>query len=294
MAIIQRKNHAGEVRYLVRVRDPFGRWFPSSTFEKRVDAERFERELLVKKDRGSVAQSSEIRQMSFAEYWAKWSSECRNRVSEGWRRSQDRMASKYLIPLLGERKLIEIRSVDIAQLVAALERSGLSPQSILHAYNVLHKMFEDAVEFYEIIELNPVKRRFRPKVPRTEREFLSPADSWKLLEATRHHPLGAAVWISMLSGLRPGEVQALRWNAVDFERSQILIRATFNKKLRVIQDHPKQKDWGRAPMPKPLADYLKELSQGSLILRKGLSCGLSNLCERNLVHILYTTHRSGR
>jgi len=164
--------------------------------------------------------------------------------------------------MLGHRRLSEIRSVDIGQMLVALEKKGLGPQSILHVYNVLHKMFSDAVEYYELLDVNPVRKRFRPKIHRVEREFLTPADSWKLLEVARHHPLGLPVWISLLSGLRPGEVQALRWSSIDFDHSQILIRASFNKKLRILQDHPKQKDWGRAPMPKPLHDFLYEHSKG--------------------------------
>lgn len=261
MAILQRKNHAGETRYLVRVRDPFGRWFPSATFARKADAERHERELLLKRDKGGHA-NREAREITFAEFWTKWASECRSRVSEGWRGSQNRIANQYLLPMLGHRRLSEIRSVDIGHVVAELEKMGRTPQSIMHVYNVLHKMFRDAIEYYEILDINPVRQRFRPKIHRIEREFLSPADSWKLLEAARHHPHGAAVWISLLAGLRPGEVQALKWKAVDFEHSQILIRATFNKKTRVLQDHPKQKDWGRAPMPKPLYDFLFELSKG--------------------------------
>lgn len=262
MAVLQRKNHAGEVRYHVRVRDPFGKWYPSSTFDRKTDAERFERELLLKRDKGGVATSKEIREITFAEFWTKWSTECRNRVSQGWRGSQDRTATKYLLPMFGHRRMHEIRSVDIGQILSALEKKGLTAQSILHVYNVLHKVFQDAVEYYEVLDVNPVRRRFRPKVHRIEREFLSPTDSWKLLEVARHHPHGAAVWISLLAGLRPGEVQALRWSSIDFDNSQILIRATFNKKIRVLQDHPKQKDWGRAPMPKPLRDFLFEHSKG--------------------------------
>jgi len=159
---------------------------------------------------------------------------------------------------------MEIKAVDIGMLFAQLERKGLSAQSILHIYNVLHKMFGDAVEFFELIDINPVRKRFRPKVHRIEREFLSPADSWRLLDSCKDHPLGAAVWISLLSGLRPGEVQALKWSAVDFERSQILIQATFNRKLWVMQDCPKQGDWGRAPMPAVLADFLRPKAKGRM------------------------------
>jgi integrase len=262
MAVIQRKNKTEEARYIVRVRDPFGRWYPSATFDRKSDAERHERELLLKRDKGGVARAKEFREITFAEFWTKWAAECRTRVSEGWRGSQDKTATKYLLPMLGERRLSEIRSVDIGQLVVELEKRGLTPQSILHVYNILHKMFRDAVEYYEVLDMNPVRQRFRPKIRRVEREFLNPVDSWKLLEVARHHPQGVAVWISLLAGLRPGEVQALRWSAVDFDHSQILIRATFNKKTRTLQDHPKQKDWGRAPMPGPLKDFLLELSKG--------------------------------
>ncbi|MCC7442159.1 MAG: site-specific integrase [Bdellovibrionales bacterium] len=262
MAIIERKTDAGRTKYLVRVRDPFGRWFPSKTFDRKIEAEQYERSLLIQRDRGGLAPTQEFREMTFAEYWAKWSNECRGRVSEGWRRTQDMVTRKHLLPMLGHRRFKELRSVDIGQLMAALERKGQSPQSALHLYNILHKMFEDAVEFYEILDRNPVRRRFRPKVRRIERDFLSPAESWKLLESVRHHRLGGAIWIGLLAGLRPGETQALRWSAVDFERSQILIRASFNKKLRVIQDQPKQGDWGRAPMPPVLAAFLQEHARG--------------------------------
>jgi integrase len=230
MAVLQRKNRAGEARYVVRVRDPFGKWFPSATFDRKADAERYERDLLLKRDKGGVAQAKEAREMTFAEFWTKWATECRTRVSEGWRGSQDRTARLYLLPMLGHRKFAEIRSVDIGSLMAALEKKGFTPQSILHVYNILHKMFRDAVEHYEVLDTNPVRQRFRPKIHRVERDFLNPVDSWKLLEVAKNYIQGTAVWISLLAGLRPGEVQALRWSSIDFEYSQILIRATYNKK----------------------------------------------------------------
>ena len=70
---------------------------------------------------------------------------------------------------------------------------------------------------------------------------------------------GPGIWLQVLSGLRPSEVQALRWSSVDFERKQILIRSAYNNKEGQLQDHPKQDDWGTAPMPEALADFLKFL-----------------------------------
>jgi len=125
-------------------------------------------------------------------------------------------------------------------------------------------MFGDAVEFFELLDANPVSRRFRPKVHQKERNFLAPVESWKLLDTCREHPLGVAAWISILSELRPGEIQGLKLSAVDCQRGQILIRATFNRKTGVMQDHPKQKNWGRAPMPEPLAIDLRPKAAGEI------------------------------
>lgn len=68
MAIIQRKTNSGSNHFLVRVRDPFGRWYPSATFERKLDAEKYERQLLTKRDRGGPAQRLEHRQLTFGDY----------------------------------------------------------------------------------------------------------------------------------------------------------------------------------------------------------------------------------
>ena len=43
---------------------------------------------------------------------------------------------------------------------------------------------------------------------------------------------------------------------MDFERGHILIRASFNNKEGRLQEHPKQEDWGFAPIPSALRDFL--------------------------------------
>lgn len=258
MAIIPRVDREGKTRYFVRVRDRCGRFYPSRTFDNKSLASRYERSLLTQRDRGTVSPCEIERKLTFQEYWGTWSIECRTNVSEGWKMSQDQMARDYLLPVLGNMRLREIKSQDVGKVLNRHLESGLSPQTVLHLYNILHKAFSDAIEHYELLDTSPVRKRYRPRVPRRERNFLSPADSWKLLNVVRDHVYGPAIWISVLAGLRPGEVQALTWSAVDFERSQILIRATYIKKTRKLQPYPKQEDWGVAPMPLPLADYLRE------------------------------------
>src|SRR5690606_31032047 len=180
--IIHRRTKKG-VKYLVRVRDPHGRWYQGKTFTRKADAEHYERHLLSLRVEGTWAEPAQVRQMTLREYWEQFARERRSHVSGGWKKSQDQMARDYILPVLGSRKLQDVRPRDIGDALNLAFAKGLQPQSVQHVYNLLHKLFEDAIEYYEYLGRNPVLKRDKPRARRTERRFLTPRESWKLLEA---------------------------------------------------------------------------------------------------------------
>jgi integrase len=259
--IKKRKNKNGIWRYQVRVKDCFGRYFPAQTFDRKVDAENRERELkfsLVSRNGAMPVQ----RTILFAEFWLLWMQECRSTVSEGWKVDQQRLGDEYILPYIGQRQLREIEPRQIASLLELMRREGKASQTILHLYNTLHKAFEDAVHHFEFLEHNPVKKRYRPKLARRHRKFLSPEQSRLLLARSQATNLGPAIWLSLLAGLRSSEVMALTFASLNFELGQIQIRAAYKRKVKRIEPYPKQNDWGVAVMPSVLASYLKELRVG--------------------------------
>lgn len=256
MATIIKRTKEGEIRYIVRVRDALGKWFPSKTFQRKTDAEKQERVLLALRDVGQNALTPERRNMTFAEYKTKWCSECRSKISVGWKQKQDQMIKDHIIPYLVEKKLSGIRSYDVEAVLSSCKEKGLGEQMLVHIYNILHKMFDDAVNTYELLAKNPVVKRIRPKVHQKERNFLEVSESMTLLKRAKQYPLGTLIWIQLYSGLRPSEVLALKVKDLDFERNQILIRSAYNRSERCIQPYPKQKDWGIAPMPPVLRHHL--------------------------------------
>jgi integrase len=152
-------------------------------------------------------------------------------------------------------------------------------------------MLEDAVNEYEYLTANPVSKRYRPRVPRKEREFLRPEESRRLLAESRSDFIGPAIWIGILAGLRPSEIQALRFRNIDFDRKVILIRESFKRKVKRIESFPKQKDWGSAPMTDDLATYLAERKGspddfvasgkfGGMLKYEILLSGLKRLCQK--------------
>jgi integrase len=170
----------------------------------------------------------------------------------------------------------------------------------LHVYLLLNKIFKDAVEEYELIPNNPVRLKYRPKLQKRERPFLNPKDSWKLLNEVGPHWLGPAIWICLLAGLRPCEIQALTWDCIDFENKKILIRKSYKRKVNRIEPSTKQGDWAEAPIPEPLEKYLLTLKAdgraksefvapgkfGGMLKYNILLNGLKRLCKKAEVKII--------
>jgi integrase len=263
MAVIKRTRLDGSIGYQVKIRDPDGRWYPSPTYDLIEQAQAEELRLKALKLKGAKAISADAQQTSVDEYWEVWSVENRSEVSEGWKMSQDQMYRDYVKPEIGRLKLSKVTTPEIGRVMNKMQALGRSDQMRLHVYNLLHKMFSDAVDYYEMLASNPVKAaHHRTRVRLTKRDFLLPAQAFYFLEKVKATSYGPAVWLQILSGLRPGEVQALRWKSVQFELGQILIAATYSNKVKALQDFPKQEDWGLTPMPVMLQEYLAPRKKG--------------------------------
>jgi len=161
-------------------------------------------------------------------------------------------------------KLGEIIPSDIARVIVKAINRGKQPSTVLHIYNLMHKMFSDAIELFEILDKNPVKKRLRPVVSNIERTYLKPDEVCSFLQSIKDHHLGSIIWIICLTGLRSGEATALKWDSIDFDNNEILIKRAWNKGLRKMQEYPKGKRQIRVPMINELNEYLKEKSRGKL------------------------------
>lgn len=273
MAIVLAKLKSGQV-YRVRVRDSHGRWHPCKSFCRKVDAERYQRELLVLNDKGIDASLIEMRNKTVQDYISNWI--ILRSVSDGWRMSQDQMIRDYIRPALGHKRLADVRPSDIEKLMAVMTAEKKGGQTRRHVYNILRKLFADAVENDWVVK-SPVKRAHRPKVDKRHRSFLCPTEARKLLVHSRNDPYGVAIWLGILAGLRPGEIIALQWDAVDFTNAVIQIKRDFKKKTRCIENSPKQGDWGRAPMPPDLIQFLtvvKSEQRSGTFVAAGLKGGM--------------------
>jgi integrase len=258
MAVIPRRNNKNRITsYFVRVRNQEGEFFPSKSFTRKEEAINYESLLKNRSNCSSLVATQDAYETTFNEYWDVWCHENRADVSEGWKISQDQMCRDFIAPIIGCMKIADIKIPHIGAVLNCAKEKGKGPQLRKHIYSLMHRLFGDAKDYYGMIPVNPVVAALKPKVPNKERAFLTPNESRKLLEHVEHDYLGPAIWIQLLAGLRPSEVQALRWENVRFDQGVILIHESYNVKEGRLQNHPKQKDSGSAPLGQKLREYLE-------------------------------------
>jgi integrase len=88
---------------------------------------------------------------------------------------------------------------------------------------VLSKALEEAVKF-DLITRNPCKLQPLPKVPASEMQILVGDEVNTLIAALEGHPMKVCAITSLFTGMRLGEVLALRWSKVSLEGKAIHVR----------------------------------------------------------------------
>jgi integrase len=130
------------------------------------------------------------------------------------------MLKKHLLPRFGDRQLSEVTRQEIQAYVAQLTRSGYAPKSIDHIHDVLSAVLRTAVKWGHLPE-NPARGVDLPTLTCVRPKWaLTTIQAAALLNALPSLPR-TMVGLVILSGLRRGELFALRWKDID-EHTQLL------------------------------------------------------------------------
>mgnify|MGYP004536548943 FL=1 len=142
----------------------------------------------------------------------------------------------HIIPKLGGVKLEKLTMLQIQQFYNELLKSGrvqkknqpelkehgLSPRMVQCVHVVLNKALEHAVE-EKLILANPAKKCKIPKNTRKEMKILPEALIGPYLSAAKEHGILAPMYLELTTGLRRGELLALRWEDLDVQNRTLSI-----------------------------------------------------------------------
>ena len=214
MASIDKRNGTYRVRY----RDPMGKG-KSRTFTRKLDADRFAREVEVDMDRGMWI-DPRAADMPLSAWSDIYMSLVRS-LSPTTQETYQRDLQKYILPRFGSERIGRIRAEDIEQWLNDEIDSGVASSSVHRHYRTMRRVLQTAVE-KERLQKNPCDRVNPPKVESGDMAILNWSQAHVLAEAhsTRFRPM---IYLAIDSGMRWSELVGLRRGNVDVLRHKVKV-----------------------------------------------------------------------
>ena len=161
-----------------------------------------------------------------AQYLERWLNDvARDTVRPGTFESYASIVRTRVNPTIGKVQLSKLSGQQVQALYGILKERGLSPASIVRTHAVLHRAFDQAVKWRQMVR-NPVDDANRPRVPRYELTTLTHGDVAQLIEAAHDGTLRALYAVATTSGLRRGELLGLRWSDVSLDKGTVSVART--------------------------------------------------------------------
>ncbi len=246
--ILKRKSGSYAIRYF----DPDGRRHYETIGADRRQAERALNARLHDLDTGAWREPSRETLSDYASRWLARHDPSRTPTGREGRLGRSRLAPSthreyrralelHVLPRLGNRALASLRPADIDQLIAQLEESGRAPGTIRNTITPLRKLLGDAVR-HGLLAQNPAARpdlppaqefigqELPPEHTRAIRKALlalAPADP--LRNGDPDHLYLHLYDVALGSGLRLGELRALRWQDIDRNRRLLRVEQAYSR-----------------------------------------------------------------
>lgn len=184
-------------------------------------------------------------------------------IKETTRRIYAGHISNHIIPAIGNTKLSNIDAALLQEFVMSME---LSPSTVRVIYNVLRSALKYA---HSMDLIDDVYSNVRlPKRMRTKKNILT-CEEQRRLEQAVSEPGDIGILICLYTGIRIGELCALRWKDIDLEARVMRIcgtQARIGGSIRIIP--PKSEMSSRSiPIPECIAELLvKANSAGEYVI----------------------------
>ena len=159
-------------------------------------------------------------------YLRQWLDEvARPRVRASTLKSYREIVEGHLVPGLGHIALAKLTPAEVQAFLNRKQASGLSPRRVQYIHAVLRRALVTA-ERWGLVSRNVARLVDPPRVRRREITPLTPEQARRLIE-TSIEDRYRALWITALgTGLRQGELLALRWEDVDLKAGRLWVRHT--------------------------------------------------------------------
>ena len=126
----------------------------------------------------------------------------------------ENMLKLHVLPAIGGKRLRDVTSDDVQDLVGAKLEAGLSVQTVTHIRNVIGRVFNHAKLKRSFVGDNPIQGVNLPEMERKESHALTFEQGRLVLEALPS-PVSEMALVSMTCSLNVAEILGLRWKWIN-------------------------------------------------------------------------------
>ena len=195
----------------------------------------------------------------------------------------------HILPAFGEVRLCDLNNLSLQAFLVKKMKGGLGWERTNHLRHLFSRIFGRAKKWGYCPGDNPaIGLELPEKIPVREKHTLTLTQYQSLL-GVLPEPTRTMFELGTLTGMRIGEILALRWQDVDFSAGEIRIEQAY---CRGVFGSPKSKSSCRTlPMPRPLREtlerfqqYSRDVKESPLVFRSAIGTPLSdcNLLRRHL------------
>jgi integrase len=173
--------------------------------------------------------------VTLAQWLTRWLAMVKPTVEPNTYGPYERHVRLHIVPVLGTVRLCQMKRGDVVNFYPELGRRGVSPTMQRKVGTTLTVALNKAVDL-DLLPSNPATKVGKPRAKKPDVRPFDPDQAAAFLRAARGDRLFAFYRTALDSGARPGELFALTWPDVDFDRGFISITKSLEEtagKLRV-------------------------------------------------------------
>ena len=251
--------------------------------------------LLGQRNDGSYIEPTKMTVAQYLRHWLE--ADIDRRVAARTAARHRGIVEKNIIPKLGHVPLRKLTPVHIEAFEAELQREGwvkarakrkpaegeaapwqekrgLSAQTVQHIHRTLSQALSHAVRL-GVLSKNPAQQVRPPRPPSREIKILAKGEIAIVINAARIVGLYVPILVAVTTGIRRGELPALRWSDIDLKASTMTVNQSLERiKGKIEFKAPKTRTSRRTiSLPAITIDALREHYRAQLEQRIKLGLG---------------------